>query len=127
MHHAACMRVRHCVGELTHETHAVSDGKRSLARQSLAKRFAVDVGHYIVEKSSRLSRIVHAEHVRMRELCRDPDLAEEALGAAGRDGLVEDLDRDVAVVAAVAREINGRHPTMTELALNGVAVGQSDS
>ena len=53
---------------------------------------------------------------------RGLDLGEESLGAECRaEVLVEKLDGDVAIVSLVAREEDGRHPALADLALDVVA------
>ncbi len=54
------------------------------------------------------------------------DLAEEPLAAQrlGQVG-VEDLDGDVAIVLEVAGEVDGRHATGAELAVDAAVGGQS--
>ena len=61
----------------------------------------------------------------MLEVGRDRDLGQEALGSddSGQLGL-QDLDRDLAVMAKVLREIDGRHAAFAELVLHPIAVGQ---
>ena len=62
----------------------------------------------------------------MLELGRKLDLAQEALGAErGGELGAEHLEGDQALVPQVAREIDRGHPALPELALDGVAVGQS--
>src|SRR5512143_4166789 len=52
------------------------------------------------------------------------DLAQESLTAeGGRELRVQDLDRDVAIVLEVVREINGCHAAGTKFALDAVAIG----
>src|SRR2546428_14123420 len=61
----------------------------------------------------------------MLQIGRDLDLGEEPLGAEHRGQLgLEDLDRDLAVVFQVLREIPRGHPASPELALDAVAVGE---
>ena len=55
----------------------------------------------------------------------DPDFPIETLG--GRDGAqlgTKDLEGDVAVALEVAREVDDRHSSGTELALDAVALGE---
>ena len=53
------------------------------------------------------------------------DLAEEPLGADDRGELrAQHLDRDLAVVLEVVREIDGGHAAGAELALDAIAIGQ---
>ena len=65
------------------------------------------------------------EDVRMVEPRRDPDLAQEPLGAedGGQVG-AQHLERDLAVVLQVAREVDGRHAARADLALDRVALGE---
>ena len=61
----------------------------------------------------------------MLQVGRDLDLGQEPLDAEHRAQLgIQDLERDLAVVAHVAGEVDGRHPAATDLAVNGVAVLQ---
>ena len=56
----------------------------------------------------------------------EPDLPLEALGAEGGGKLgEEDLERDRAVVLEVLGEVDRGHAAAPELALEGVAVGES--
>ena len=61
----------------------------------------------------------------MLEVRRDLDLGEEPLDAEhGAELRVEHLERDVAVVLEVAREVDGGHAAAADLALDGVAIGE---
>ncbi len=61
----------------------------------------------------------------MAQLGREPDLAQKALGAERlRQIGLEHLDRDLAIVFEVAREVHGRHAARAELALDAIAVGE---
>jgi hypothetical protein len=53
------------------------------------------------------------------------DLLDEALGAKhGGQLRLEDLEGDLAVVPEVLGQVDGGHPTLAELAIDAVAVGQ---
>ena len=53
------------------------------------------------------------------------DLAEESVPAKGfRQVRVQDLERHLAIVLEVTRQVYGRHPAAAELALDAVAVGK---
>ena len=54
-----------------------------------------------------------------------PDLADKPLRAdhGGQLG-AQHLDRHLAIVAEVVRQVDGGHPARTELALDAVAVGE---
>ena len=61
----------------------------------------------------------------MAQLRRELDLAKKPLGAERLpDFRLEHLDRDVAIVFDVVRQIHGRHAASAELALDAVAVGK---
>ena len=95
-----------------------------LAVEPLAKGLAVDHRHGEPERPVDGAGVEQRDDVRVRELGRDGDLAKEPVGAntAGDLG-VHRLDRDIAVVARVVRQIHGRHAAAAELANDAVAVG----
>jgi hypothetical protein len=69
------------------------------------------------------SGIVEREDVRMMQVRRDLDLAQESLGADTRRELrAEHFRCDLAVMPDVSREIDGRHPSLAELSLDEVAI-----
>ncbi len=75
----------------------------------------------MVPESSR------GEDVGVLEPRQDLDLQQEALGGfAGDDLRAQDLDRDGAVVLAVAGQIHHGHPAPTQLSVDGVAVAYGD-
>ena len=62
----------------------------------------------------------------MLQVRRDPDLGEEPLGAQhGAQLGIEHLERDVAIVLQVLREVDGGHAAGADLALDPVAVSES--
>ncbi len=64
----------------------------------------------------------------MIERGSDPDLAGESIGAEHRSQLgPEHLDRDFAAMLQVLCQVHGRHPAPAELALDGVAAGESSA
>ena len=126
VNHSAAMRVVERVGDLGRDAHRLLDAELPLAIELLADRLSLDVGHHVVQESPRLTRVEQREDVRVTQRRRRLDLLHEALGAEHRGQLrLEDLDRDVALVLEVAREIHGCHPALAELALDAVAVTQS--
>jgi hypothetical protein len=61
----------------------------------------------------------------MLQLRRSLDLSQEALGAeCGGEVGMEDLYRDVAVVAEVVRQVDGRHSANADLAFDAIAIGE---
>src|SRR5262249_18053398 len=91
----------------------------------LGKRAAGDVLHDDERPSVRVARVVHTHDVRMRQ----PSCESRLAGEAGAKVLVvgqavrKQLDRDRAAELLVVRQIDGRHPAVTELALDPVAAG----
>ena len=61
----------------------------------------------------------------MAQLGRELDLAQESLGAQRLpDLMLQHLDRDVAVVPEVAREVDRGHTAHAEFALDAVAIDE---
>jgi hypothetical protein len=113
------------VGHLARDPQRVADGELSLAGESRAQRLARCKRRDVIQQLARLSRVEQRDDVRMRELRRDPNLAQETLGAEHRAELrVEHLDCDVAPVANVARKVDTSHTATTNLALDAVALVQ---
>ena len=103
---------------------ASSIGELALARQLRAQRLAAHVRQYIEEDAVRAARVDEREDVRVIELRRDAHLLEEPVGAddGGEIG-AEHLERDVAIVLEIAREVDGRHSSGAELATDPIASG----
>ena len=57
------------------------DRELPLAVESLAKRFAFDVRHHVIEKTVGFARIEQRKDVRMIQPRRELDLAQKTLGA----------------------------------------------
>ena len=56
---------------------------------------------------------------------RELDLVEEPAGAEeGADLGLEELDRDLAIMLGVAREVDGRHPALANRSLNDVPLAE---
>ena len=107
------------------QPHRLVDGELPLALEARAKRLAFDVRHHVVQQAVRLAGVEQRQQVRVLQVRRDLDLAQESLGAEHRGELrLEHLDRDVAVVLEVVREVDRRHAARAELALDAVAVGE---
>jgi hypothetical protein len=68
------------------------------------------------------------QDVRVLQAGRETDLAKEAFRAeSGGDLGVQHLERDLPRVFEVLRQIDGGHPSASELALDGVSIAQSVS
>ncbi len=110
---------------LARDLERVVEGELLLAAEPVAQRFALDVGHHVVERARRAARVVKREDVGVGEASRDLDLAQEALGTEDRGEVgVQHLERHGAVVLEVFGEVHRGHPARAELALDGVTVGE---
>ena len=101
-------------------------GPSALPLESVPHRLALDVRHGEPETPCRLARVVDRNDVGVLQPGRELDLAKEALGAhpVRRYG-IEDLERDLAVVAEIPGEPDRRHAALAQSALDGVAVAQT--
>ena len=115
---------------LAHQAYRFRLGERPLAGEALAEGLTLHVGHDVERAGRRLvggARIEQGEDVGVLEPGLDPDLPQEALGGfAGDDLRAQDLDRDGAVVLAVAGQIYHGHPAPTQLPVDGVAIAYCD-
>ena len=63
--------------------------------------------------------------MRVLEICRGLDFLDEALGAKDRGEFgTQDFDGDFALVLQVLSEVDGRHASFAEVALDFVAIGE---
>ena len=97
--------------------------------EAVAERFALDEGHHVVKErpleALDFPRVVERQDMGMLEVGGGPDLGEEPLGPDHRGELgPEHLERHLAVMPEVYREIDDRHPAVTDLALDAIAVAQ---
>jgi len=96
-----------------------------LAIEAIAETFPLDVGHHIVKNPVCMPGIVERQDVRVSQLGRDLDLAEESLKAEDRGKLgPEDLEGHAALVLQVLGEIDRGHAAAPQLAAERVAVGE---
>ena len=123
--HAVLVGVLQRVGHLAGDAHRVLDGQLLLARQPVAQRLALDVGHDVEDQPVGLARVEQREDVRVLEVGGGLDLGQEPLGAEDGGQLgAQDLERDLAVVPHVVRQVHRGHAAGAQLALDDVAVGE---
>ena len=117
MHDALLVRVVERTRDLARDAQRLVDRELLVATEMVAQRLALDVGHREPELAvGGLAGIQHGEDVRMRERGGEADLAPEALGAKrGREIGVEHLERDLAAVLLVRREIDRGHAATPQL------------
>ena len=105
------MRVLKCLRSLSSDAERVRNRQLRLPREPVAQRFSFHEGHREPEPPRALTGIEHGEDVRMLQSRGEPNLALKALGSerAAEIGM-QHLERHVATVPQVVREVDGRHP-----------------
>ena len=130
---AAFMGVAQRVGDFAGESDRIRHIELPLAAHPIAQRFALNERHDIIEKActaflSNGPTIKEWKDVRVAQVRRRCDLLEKALWTERSGNLrPEHLDRHHAIVLEIPSEIDRRHPALTELALDSVAVSESGS
>ncbi len=123
--HAVAVRVVERARHFARDAHGFANRKLPLARQSCAQRLAGDYRHHVVQQSVSIATVEQRKYVRMLQPCCRANLAQETIGAqCGTEIRMKHLDRDIAIVPQIMREIDGSHPASAELALDAVAVGE---
>ena len=93
--------------------------------EPLAQRLAFDERHHEIHNAVALSWIEQWKDMRMIEPSGQLDLAAETIGAQFRRQIrPQDLDRDVALVPEVTREVYGGHAALADLTFDLVSVGE---
>ncbi|MBX6331397.1 MAG: hypothetical protein IRY91_06100 [Gemmatimonadaceae bacterium] len=119
------VRVLQRLRGLVHDLQRLVDRERAVALEARAQRLALDERHGEPEPPRGGAGVVDGEDVRVLQPRGEPDLPLEAGGAERLGDLgVEHLERDRAVVLAVAGEIDRGHSPAAELALERVAIAQ---
>ena len=125
VHDVAAVGEAQCIRHFPRDLQRVLQRKLLLSLQAAPQRFALHERHHVVEEPVGLARVVERQDVGVCQAGRDLDLAEKPLGAERRRDLTaEHLDRDGAAVFPVPSEIDGRHASAAQLALEVVAVGE---
>src|SRR6267378_4644781 len=123
VHESVAMRVVQRRADFTGDAQRVVDRKSFLAIEPVAQRAARDERRHVIERSVGFTRVDQRNDVRMRETRGDADLAKESLGAdRGAELMLQDLDRDFALVLYLLGEVYGCHAAMAEEALDRVPV-----
>ena len=96
--------------------------QRRLALEPCAQRPAFHVRHDVVQLIASSARVEERQDVRVHELGRDLDLAQEAHDPdRGGDLRLQDFDRDPSAMLQVLREKHRRHAAAAQQALDPVA------
>src|SRR5690349_3053477 len=110
MDDAFAMRIVEPSGNCRCEAHRFVDWELLLAIQPRAQRFAFDERHDVEQQVARRAGVEQRQQVRMLEIRRDLNLRLKSIDADYRAEVrTEDLERDLAIVPEIAREIDLRH------------------
>src|SRR5829696_6103222 len=119
------MRVIERAGDCRPYAHRLVDWELLLACEPSAQRLAGDEWHDVKQQTVRFARIEERKKIRMLQIGRDANLAEEALDTEhGTELRIDHLERDVPRVPDVAGEIHGGHTAASDLAIDRVAAGE---
>jgi hypothetical protein len=103
-------------------------GELRFPGQPLAEGFTLDERHHVEDGAGDRPRVEEGENLGVLEVGRGLDLRQEPLGADhGGQLRPEDLESDLTVVAAIVREVDRRHPALTERALDPIPIGEGRS
>ena len=137
MNHALAVRVVQRTRHFTRNPHRLRDRQLSLPLQSGPQCLARHQRHHVVQQPRRLSspvsrllsfrpripRIQQRQYMRVLQTCGGADLAQEPFAAKRRAQVgMQHLDRDIALVLEVVREIHRRHAAGAKFALDAVPV-----
>jgi hypothetical protein len=118
------VRVRERVCHFARDQHRFRKREQPRAREARAQRLAIDERHDVKQEAARFARVVQWQDVRVLQVGRRANLGEKALGAeCGGQVRVQHLDRDIARVLEIVREIDGGHATGAEFTLKEIAIG----
>ena len=124
MHEPLAVGVAQSVRHFHRDPHRLVEREQLLPEEPVAQRFTGDVRHDVVERAGGLTRVVKRQDVRMGQMRRDLDLAQEPVGPQGSRQLrPQDLHRHGSVVLEILGQQHGRHASAAELALDDVALG----
>ena len=122
------VRVMEGACHLLRDVRGVGNGELLFPREPIPQRFALDVGHDVIEEAVGFPRIVEGEDVRVRESRGDLDFAQEAVGSQrGGELRPQHLDRDGAMMLDVAAEVHGGHATAANFAFERVPPGEGSA
>ena len=123
--HAVPVGVVQRRGDLGGDPDRVGHGELLLPVEPAPERLPLDEGHDVEEEAVGLARVEQRQDVRVLEVGGELDLGQEPLGADhGRELRAQQLERDLAVVLQVLREVHRRHAAGADLTFDPVAVGE---
>ena len=99
------------------------DRELLLPGEAVTQGFALDIGHHIEELAVGRTRIVKRQDVGVGQPRGNLDLAEKPVMADGRSHLGEhDLDRDLATVLHILRQIDGCHASVAKFTVDPITI-----
>ncbi len=102
-------------GNIRGDLHGLVHRKLMLPIQPLPQALPLHIRHHVKQERVRLARVEERQDMRMLEVRRRLDLGQEPLGSDDGSQLrLQDLERDLPLVLDVVREIDRRHPALTE-------------
>ena len=125
MDHPFRVRVIQRVGDLANDERRLRDAQLPLANNGVAQGLAFHVRHDVEEEIIHLIRVEQREDVRMTQSRGDLSLTTKPRRALFAHGFGEHhLEGDQAMMLLVAREVDDRHSTPSQLTLDGIASGE---
>src|SRR5687767_1869477 len=122
MYHALSVCVCERVCYFRRNAHGGLHWQLTLSANAQAERLSAHVRHEIVEQRLDVSRIVKRKDVRMLKARQQADFANETQLAGFRAGIrVQYLERNLALVPRVSREIDRRECALSDFAPDLVA------
>ena len=126
VHHVVAVRVVQRIRDFAGQSHRIGDWKMGFAIQPVTKRFALRDRHHVIEVAVGFPGIIERKNVGMMQSGGETDFSQKASRShSSGELLANDLERHLAVMPQIFREVHGGHPARAELALDAVPIGQS--
>ncbi len=113
------------IGHFAGDPHRLLDRERTLGDQQIPEGLTRGERHHVVEAATSFAGVVQGENVRVLQGGCDLDLAIESIPAdRGRQLRLEDLDRDIPIMAKIPCAKHDRHSATTDLLHNVKSIGE---
>src|SRR5438094_6314852 len=125
MDYAYAVRVVQRSDQGQRNANGLFDRELFLAIDTITQRFTLHERHHVEELALCFAAVEERQQVRMLQVRRNADFGEEALLANhGAQLRAQHLERDVALVAEIPREVYHGHSALTDLPLDEIAAGK---
>jgi hypothetical protein len=115
VNHPVLVRVRQRLRDIPGDSEGLVNRQLSGIPEATVERLPFHVGHHEVERLTRLPGVQQGQYVRVLQAGGEANLLFETLGQhPGRELGTNGLDRHLAVVPGVLRQIYDPHPALTE-------------